>query len=322
MKKQVLMMSICALLSSCGGDEGDDPAPPADDGLIDVIVYVYAPDGFEDAKRNIAAMTPDGSRKKVLYAQGQGQLVSRAALSPDGTRIVSGDYDLKMLDLATGGTTMLKAKTDGDFYADEAVWSPDGGKILYVNWAGSAAKLETIKPDGTDRTAITLEAEHDLARPNYTPNGQKIVATDFSKKYIAVFPASGAGGTKIIQVAGEDMVDCAHPVSDSRILFFKNPSGGNLSLWSGGIDGSDQVQLCFFVPEFDKADHLSANKDGTMIAYCLIEDWTGEHIPTLVVSPLTGNTLGAPIFSQTDINGVRFRFGRIKKTIFDAAPDL
>ncbi len=323
--KYAYYLAICTMLllgASCGDKDGDDPTPPADDGLIDVIVYVCAPDGPGEPKRNIVAMTPDGSRKKVLYTQGQGQPVSRAALSPDGTKIVSGDYDLKLLDPATGSVTVLKGRDDDDFYADEAVWSPDGSRILYANWAGSASKLETMKPDGTGRTALTSITEYDLARPNYTPDGQKIVATDFSQKYIAVFPASGTVGAKIIRATGGDKVDCAYPISDTGILYFAKPADGNISLWSAGIDGSGPVRLCFFVPEFDNVDYLSANKEGTMIAYYLIEDWTGDHIATFVVRPITGNTLGDPIFSQTGINGVRFKFGRIKKTIFDAAPDL
>ncbi len=295
--------------------EAEDPDP-----LMDVILFksYYDIDGKEVDFNNIYAMTPDGSRTALLHDGSafnqQYANASRAALNPAGTKLVlqGGDKFIWEYDLGTKQHTTVIPETE-DINVDDPVYSPDGTKILYANWA-SGDILETILANGAGRTVLTNDTWA-LGRQNYTPDGTKIVASNWwPYEYLCTFNADGTGGVKILSGAGESF-DCPYPVSNIRVIYVHYQGvekDGTCSIRACNIDGSNPITLealgdC-------SVDYLTCNKAGTQVGYFKSVSGTTSYI----VRELVATSLGATISTHT--GGVRYRFGQIKKDLFDTAP--
>ncbi len=332
MKKLFLLTLFLA--AACGKGDGPDPGPDPGPGtgggeeMIDVILFKVSGNilvGEEEVGFDrIIAMTPDASRKAVLHDGSAFQMAyaeaCRAALDPTGTKLIlqGGDYYLWEYDLVTKQHRTVLAQTEG-ICVDEPVYSPDGGKILFCNWDSSSDRLEAISPAGTGHTPVTA-ANSSLGRQNYTPGGQKIVAAEWIPwTYLYVCNPDGSQGDRIITAPAGQSVDCPYPVSDTRIVYVHYTGAeksGVCSIRSCNIDGTGGATLetlgAFTV------DYLTANADATMIGYYKMPN--GEGANSYVVRQLGASTLGGTISTSSD--GGRYRFGRIKKEIFDAAPDF
>ncbi len=316
---------IAMLVSSCNkGGDGPEPGPPAGE-MMDVVVYTTIHETYIDGEpltfRKICAMTPDGTRKAVLHDGSafdmQYKEANRAALDPTGTKLVlqGGDKFIWEYDMASKQHTTVIAETP-DINVDDPSYSPDGWKILYANWA-SGDILETVFANGTGRTALT-DNSWALGRQNYTPDGGKIVASNWSPwGYICTFNANGTGGRKILTASASESFDCPWPASNNRIVYAHYESAekvGECTIWSCSIDGGNPVKIG--TPGDCMVDYLTCNTDGTLIGYCEI----GAHDSRYVVRQLTATSLGTILSTTT--GGLRFRFGRISKALFDAAPAM
>lgn len=326
MKKIILaMLTVAVIAASCkkGGD-GPDPEPPAEE-MMDVVVYtataVTSPGGEEVTYRKICAMTPDGTRKVVLHDGSAFDMqyadASRAALDPSGTKLVlqGGDYYIWEYDLATRQHATVIDETP-DVNVDDPSYSPDGSKILFANWA-SGDILETVMTNGANRTPLT-NGDYALGRQNYTPDGTKIVAANWMPwSYICTFNANGTGGRKILTASASESFDCPWPVSNTRIVYVHYAGAektGTCSIRSCNMDGSNPATLATLTGI--SVDYLTCNAAGTLIGYYETFDQDSKY----VVRQLNASSLG-PVVSTTG-EGVRFRFGRIDKTIFDAAQGI
>ena len=317
------MLTTAVIAASCDkGGDGPDPNPPSDE-MMDVVVFTATAvthiDGEEIEFRKICAMTPDGATKKVLHDGSAFDLkykdASRAALDPTGSKLVlqGGDKFIWEYNLATKQHTTVIPETAG-INVDDPSYSPDGWKILYANWA-SGDLLETVFANGTSRTTLTDDT-YALGRQNYSPDGAKIVAANWlSGAYICTFNANGTGGRKILTASATESFDCPWPVSNTRIIYVHYAGAektGVCSIRSCNIDGTGGATLetlgeC-------SVDYLTCNADGTQIGFYK----TTASGSSYIVRPLTASSLGAVI--STSSGGLRYRFGRIKKDIFDAAP--
>ncbi len=324
MKKFLLtMLTFAVIAASCKKDSGGtEPEPPAND-MMDVIVFTTTAityiDGEEVTFRRICAMTPDGTRKVMLHNGSAFDMkysdASRAALDPSGTKLVlqGGDKFIWEYDLATKQHTTIMPET-ADINVDDPSYSPDGGKILYANWA-SGDILETVMRNGTNRVILT-NGDYALGRQNYTPDGTKIVAANWMPwKYICTFNANGTGGRKILTASGQESVDCPWPVTNTRIIYV-HYSGDNkeglCTIRACDIDGSNSVKLGTPGAGDCSLDYLTCNAAGTLIGY--YESSASES--KYIVRELSATAIGTIISTTTE--GVRFRFGRIKKELFDA----
>ena len=296
----------------------DAPADP----LVEVIAFAYRDAAY---KAYLCVMKPDGSDIRVVHnpnnpANPDYPDLTRMVLNPAGTKAVVQDsaYNLFVYDLNTGALTTVKLYGE-TWKADEAVWTPDGSRILYCNWVDQDnTTLETIKPDGTGIQALTFTG-YNFGRPNYTPDGTKIVASNFlDNMYICSMKADGTALTKIIETTGNVGVDCAYPLTDSRILYLRR-ADGVYSLYSAGIDGSNPYSLEAFGTTYINADYLTANLSGSIISYTLFDS---DYFPCVFVRSINGNTLGAAQQLLQSKRATRSKFGMIKKSLFDGLPAL
>ncbi|MGF1507778.1 MAG: TolB family protein [Anaerolineae bacterium] len=83
----------------------------------------------------------------------------------------SGDFDLYLLDLATGETLRL---TDTPANDRSPTWSPDGEQIVFSSDEAGGDDLYVINADGSGRTRITMGQAADQT-PAWSPDGSRIV---------------------------------------------------------------------------------------------------------------------------------------------------
>ena len=137
--------------------------------------------------RGIFSLKADGSGRAPLVLAPKGEVVSGAAWSPDGTRLVydQGDEDTSRLMLKdAGGTRELTTRRAG--VADYgAVWSPDATRLLFARFAVTDEALTTqiVTLDlatGAERVLVTQDGGNRLASvmsPTYSPDGATIAYT-------------------------------------------------------------------------------------------------------------------------------------------------
>jgi Tol biopolymer transport system component len=141
--------------------------PQRGSAVIDHRRPAWSPDGDRIAFASTAGgtwdiwtMRADGSDWRRLTSSPA--LDAEPAWSPDGARLVfrgcdaAAGCDLFLVD-AAGGTALRVA-----FAGDERMpaWSPDGQRIAFVHQEPSAPtpRLFTIRPDGTDRRPVPIDA--------------------------------------------------------------------------------------------------------------------------------------------------------------------
>lgn len=161
----------------------------------------------ELAAPGLYVMNADGSDSTLLVEDGTGP--TSPSWSPDGTRIVfetglgqestgSGDRDIYVVEVATGGLTRLTTDPARDEYP--AV-SPDGSRIAFTRQSQGDADIYVMGADGSDVTQLTSGEGIDL-RPAWSPDGTKIV---FERDGgIHVMNADGSGLSRLSEGPAED----------------------------------------------------------------------------------------------------------------------
>jgi TolB protein len=115
-------------------------------------------------------MQADGSNVKRLTFEGEEN--ARASVSSDGKTITmvhrnSGDYQIAVMELATGNLSIL---TDGTL--DESPsFAPNGSMIIYATTKGDRAELEIVSADG--RVRLPVKTDVDIREPAWSPLNNK-----------------------------------------------------------------------------------------------------------------------------------------------------
>ena len=147
-------------------------------------------------------------------------------------------------------------------YDRDPSWSSDGGTIVFQSsTVRRHAKIQTIAPDGTDRTVI-YEGRHlglDIVRPVWSPDDTMIAfCVQPSLSIKSQIFTMNADGSSVTNISGTDHRSDCYPdwsPDGTRIAFEAN---GNVITMN--VDGSGRTVVC---PGY----RPSWSPDGQMIAF-------------------------------------------------------
>ncbi|GAB4315569.1 MAG: hypothetical protein Kow0074_03220 [Candidatus Zixiibacteriota bacterium] len=174
-------------------------------------------------------------------------------------------YDVFAAD-ADGSNVVRLTDTPG--YDAEAVFSPDGSRILFTSVRDGDLELYSMNPDGSDQTRLTHEIGYD-GGGFYSPDGRQIVyrahhpkteeeIADYqsliaealirpSKLEIFVMNADGTNRRQVTDNGAANFCPYFHP-NGQQIIFASNmddPRGRNFELYLINIDGTGLERITY-----------------------------------------------------------------------------
>src|ERR687886_254754 len=134
---------------------------------------------------------------KVEFTTDEGTWMS-VDLSPDGGTVV---FDL-LGDIYTVPASGGEAKliSGGMAFESQPRFSPDGKRIVFVSDRSGAENLWTMNADGSDPKAVSEGNEQSFASPEWTPDGQFIIASKAAglrANTLYVYPREGGTGFEL-----------------------------------------------------------------------------------------------------------------------------
>jgi Tol biopolymer transport system component len=114
------------------------------------------------------------------------------AVSPDGTLIAYERGGLRVLDLATNTSRVVRDEESG--YRMEPAWTPDGYNILYVTEDEGSNDIRIVPAAGGDAIELTADtARHEMS-PTVSPDGRRFAFVQFEAGVPTLYTADIAGG--------------------------------------------------------------------------------------------------------------------------------
>lgn len=172
-----------------GACVSDDDPTFSPDGKKIVFERAFGPVRHENpASVAIFMMNADGSHLRQLTQRSKATQDSQPQWSPDGTRIAfirtnttAKPRNLGAIEIMDSDGSNIRRITPFTTDATDPHWSPNGKLLLFSTYAHpvehKSANLATIRPDGTDRVALThyrggtLQAFAD----GWSPDGKQII---------------------------------------------------------------------------------------------------------------------------------------------------
>jgi hypothetical protein len=137
------------------------------------VLYSSTSAGDQQAKSKLYILEPDGRQTKLT--EDNSSEIGRG-VSPDGKKIAfasdrSGNWQLYILDLATGATRQLTELGDQARYP---AWSPDGSRIAFNSFPDSGnSAIWVIGEDGSGLTKVVDLGRN--GRPFWSPDSERLV---------------------------------------------------------------------------------------------------------------------------------------------------
>lgn len=170
------------------------------------------------------------------------------AWSPDGTRLAfasdrvdpKGDYELFIMDIATGQVTRVTHHEPGNHYPS---WSPDGMQLVYASEENGDWYICTIRVDGTDRQCLVPTNTFNPTKPAWSPDGKTILFAADANGEVDIF-SMRPDGTEIVNLTQNDTRDSEPSWSpDGAEIVFASDRSGSRDLYLMTRDGSNVRQL-------------------------------------------------------------------------------
>ncbi len=259
----------------------------------------------------IFLMNSDGSGKK-LVSTGKGRTTC-AFIQPDGRRVIyastheadtacppSPDYSMGYVWALYPGYEIYSASPDGSDlknisnsprYDAEAVYSPDGKKIVFTSLRSGDLEIYTMNPDGSEVKQLTHELGYD-GGPFFSYDGKQIIyrasrpitakdSSDYltllekdmirpSALEIWIMNADGSNKRQITKLGKANFAPYLHP-DGQRLVFCTNHKGSprEFDIYMINVDGTGLEQITFN-PTFDGFPMWS--HDGEKFVFCSNRD--------------------------------------------------
>jgi dipeptidyl aminopeptidase/acylaminoacyl peptidase len=233
----------------------------------------WSPDGRRIAVATgggLGVMNADGSdQRDILFGD-----LNSPAWSPDGSRIVFGqtyqycDPDLETCEwnddlwiVQADGTSPVSLTNTPHVSELAPAWSSDGTTIAFA-----AGGVETIRTDGTGRTAITPCC---AGSPDWSPDGHRIAYAFSTVGQTAEIHTVNADGTNDLQLTSNAVSEGAPAWSpDGRKIAFHRYSGEafrpGADVWTMNADGTGELKL---TTDGHLQDHTNFTPDWQPIPY-------------------------------------------------------
>jgi TolB protein len=114
------------------------------------------------------------------------------AVSPDGRRLAYEQSGLRVLDLATGESRMVRDEETE--YRMEPSWTPDGQNLLYVTEDEGSNDIRIIAAAGGDPIELTSDTAHHEMSPSVSPDGTRFAFVHFDAAVPTLYVADITGG--------------------------------------------------------------------------------------------------------------------------------
>ncbi|MBI5554437.1 MAG: DUF5050 domain-containing protein [Elusimicrobia bacterium] len=191
--------------------------------------------------------------------------------SPDATKILLTDTDLKVMNSDGTGLHTLKTNT---FFAG---WSNDSAKVIFSDYQN----LSTIETDGANEIKLTNNTKPAMVADSFfNGTGQKIAYLAFydiinspAKIIVTNKAASTTKEITVTNMIGGNL--CWNPKNEQIIYqpYITTGNTTNYQLWSVQSDGTNDQQLA------DNGENASFSPDGTKIVYSKV--YPGNGILTM-----------------------------------------
>ena len=116
------------------------------------------------------------------------------AVSPDGKRLAYESGGLRLLDLETGQSTLLRAEETE--YRMKPAWTPDGHSLLYVTEDRGSNDIRIISAAGGAPVELTFEAGSHEQEPAVSPDGSRFAFVAFRDGVPTLYTLPLGGGRR------------------------------------------------------------------------------------------------------------------------------
>ena len=171
---------------------------------------------------------PPGHRLSMIFTEGSWMSVD---VSPDGASIVF-DFlgDLYTLPIEGGRAEPL---TQGMGFDAQPRFSPDGQHVVFTSDRNGGENVWTVAVDGSDKKAITTAKTDRYLSPEWTPDGDYIIATKGSKLWM--WHRNGGGGVQLVEEPANLRTVGAAFGPDDRFIWFSGRANTG-SLYNNGLN--------------------------------------------------------------------------------------
>jgi hypothetical protein len=174
-----------------------------------------------------------GSPNRLLYRPHGKIAFNRDVPNSDDLHVMNPD--------GTGQTNI----TNDTGYQMSYVWSPDGTKIAFENYAFGNPRIWVMNADGSSPTNLSENPSYPDAEdyaPKWSPNGTKIAFESYREgnPRIFVMNADGSNQTWITNTANDADPDWS---PDGTKIVFTSYRDGNAEIYVMNADGSNQTRL-------------------------------------------------------------------------------